>query len=199
MTNKLLILGIALLAVGLVALPETLALFAGQHDWYPIDQAGGATTGVYGVPCAKCHADVQQQMDGMVAGGAHKTGTTCEQCHIVSQLAKGATVGGSGQIHAATAPACMDCHDGTWAGAPPANSIINGSLEAHRDFINSSVADTLMTGANEACIACHTHVAVNIVWNKPTNLSFQANSSNVGVWIVSNFASSGSKTTTTNG
>src|SRR5659263_155400 len=136
MTNKLVILGIALLAVGLVALPETLALFAGQHDWYAIDQAGGQASGVYGVPCAKCHADVQTQMNGMVNGGAHKNGTTCEECHIVSQLQKGGTVGGTGNIHAATAPACMDCHDGSFTGAPAAYSIINGTKEAHKDFIN---------------------------------------------------------------
>ena len=199
MTNKVIILAIAIAAIGMVALPETLALFAGQHDWYAIDQAGGATTGVYGVPCAKCHADVASQMSGMVNGGAHKNGTTCEECHIVSVLDSGGVVGGTGNIHAATAPACMDCHDGSFIGAPAAYSIVNGSLEAHRDFINSSVADALMTGANEACVACHTHVQVDIVWSKPTILSFSANTTTGGAWNVGNFAVSGQANISTTG
>jgi hypothetical protein len=201
MTNKLIILGIALLAVGLVALPETLALFAGQHDWYAIDQDGGATTGVYGVPCAKCHADVAQQMAGMVAGGAHKTGTTCEECHIVSvldTLGAGA-VAGNGSIHAATAPACMDCHDGSFTGAPNATGIKFGANEAHKEFITEAEANTLMVGANEACVACHTHVAVKITWDKPTLLSFNATSSNIGDWTVDNFESTGSQVNVTQG
>lgn len=185
-----------MLAVGLVALPETLALFAGQHDWYAVDKDN---TSDMGVPCMKCHADVQSQMDNMEVGGAHSASVTCYDCHITSVVDKyGATVGGAGDIHAATAPACMDCHDGSWA-APVATSIVNGTREAHKDFINSSDANTLMEGANEACVGCHTHVAVTITWNKPTNLSFTANSSNVGVWTVGNFASSGSTTTVTNG
>lgn len=215
MTNKMVILGIAILAIGLVALPETLALFAGQHDWYEVNQETGNTTGDYGIPCMKCHADVQQQMDSMPANAAHKTSVTCEECHIVSQFAKGATVGGTGSIHAAAAPACMDCHGNTsrigysyldsnpsGTPAPEATSIYNGSNEAHRDFVNSAMdagvtGAELMEGSNEACVACHTHVSVVITWNKPTTLSFQANSSNTGVWTVSNFVSSGVNTTQT--
>jgi len=197
--NKIALLLVAIVAIGVIILPETLALFAGQHNWYAIDQANGIATGNYGVPCSKCHADVQTQIDNMESGGAHKTGTTCEECHIISVLDSGGVVGGDGNIHAATTPACMDCHDGSWAGAPAAYSIINGSKEAHRDFINSSVADTLMEGANEACIACHTHVAVTITWNKPKTLSFTANSSNVGIWTVSNFAANGTVRNVTTG
>ncbi|NJD51803.1 MAG: hypothetical protein FIB07_02945 [Candidatus Methanoperedens sp.] len=202
MTNKLVILGIAILAIGLVALPETLALFAGQHNWYDVDKTN--TTDM-GVPCAKCHADVQQQMDAMGGNGAHADGqTTCVECHITSQTELGAIVSGnsSGNIHAAAAPACMDCHgvSGNIFAAPMATSIYNGSKEAHKDFVNSANATQgdLMEGSNEACIGCHTHVAVTITWNKPTRLSFIADSNETGVWTVSNFQSSGVNTTVTN-
>ncbi len=197
MTNKIVILGIAILAVGLIALPETLALFADQHTWYPINQ--NDPTGQYGVPCMKCHVDVQQQIDS-AANGVHKN-TGCEECHVVSQFAKGATVGGTGNIHAAATPACMDCHGnaatlpGTYAytGAPEATSIFLGSDEGHTEFVNNASSASLLQGSNEACVGCHTHVAVDIVWDKPTNLSFNASVSVNGVWTVNNFEAHGSK------
>lgn len=196
-----------MLAVGLVALPETLALFAGQHDWYDINATQGALNGQYGVPCMKCHADVQAQMDGMVSGGAHKGSSvaTCEGCHILTVTTYNSvtgTVAGNGTVHAAAAPECMDCHDGGANApitAPNASAIVSAPAEAHKAFVADAVTSTVMEGANEACVGCHTHVAVDITWNKPTNLSFTANSSNLGVWTVSNFGSSGEKQTTTHG
>lgn len=220
MTNKLIILAIAIVAVGLVALPETLALFAGQHNWYGVDSTNATDMGV---PCDKCHADVLTQMTGSVATkGAHTgegSGTlvTCYECHITSQTDTSAggksdpllggtpiTVGGTGNIHAAAAPACMDCHGdnsvvaGTYSygTAPPATSIYNGSNEAHKDFVNSAqdvavTGSTLMEGSNEACVACHTHVSVEITWNKPSTINFTAASDLNGVWTVGNFVSKG--------
>jgi len=205
MTNKMVILGIAILAVGLIALPETLALFADQHTWYGIDQ--GNSSGKYGVPCMKCHVDVAQQIES-AENAVHKN-TGCEECHVVSQLAKGDVVGGTGTIHAAAAPACMDCHGMTanltgtyhYTGAPEATSIFIGTNEAHTEFVNNASSAALLKGANEACVGCHTHVAVDITWNKPTNLSFNAAVSITGTWTVDNFAASGVKTTsvTSNG
>jgi len=207
MTNKLVILAIAIAAIGMVALPETLALFAGQHNWYAVINGGTdpiPVDGKYGVPCMKCHEDVQQQMLAMNSVGAHSNmATTCEECHIVSVLDTTGNVGGGdvagANIHAATAPECMDCHDGSFTGAPRAYTIKNGTQEAHKDFIASAELNDLMEGANEACVACHTHVAVTITWDKPTDLSFNANSSNIGVWTVSNFQSSGSQINVTTG
>ena len=176
--SKIIYLGIAIVAIGLIALPETLSLFAGQHNWYAIDQAQGSATGQYGIPCEKCHADVATQMSSMAPGAAHSTGITCESCHIVSQLAQGATVGGDKQIHAATSPECMDCHDGAYVGAP---KVSFSEMEAHRAYINASEESTLMAGANEACVSCHTHVAVDITWSKPTTLIIIVNGNNTNI------------------
>jgi hypothetical protein len=51
--NTKLLLGIAVLAIGIGVLPQTLALFSNQHNFYDtINNPTGA------VPCLKCHADI---------------------------------------------------------------------------------------------------------------------------------------------
>ncbi|MHC1585441.1 MAG: hypothetical protein ACXQS7_04175, partial [Candidatus Syntropharchaeia archaeon] len=39
-----------------------------------------------------------------------------------------------------------------------------------------------MEGANEACIACHTRIGVNITWTKNTVLEFAVSEDENGVW-----------------
>ena len=202
MTSKLILIGIAIAAAGLIALPQTLALFAGQHYFYDI----GANLDNYGVPCAKCHADVYFELNNSYV---HQ-GVKCAECHItalVNQSGVTVEVGGDKQIHAAGAPACMDCHGttynkttgGNYTAAPNATSIIDGANESHTEFASNASSAELLKGANEACIGCHTHVIVNIVWKKPTNLSFEASVSSLGAWNVTNFTAQGSKTTNTTG
>ncbi len=43
-------------AVGVVILPSTVSLFAGEHNWYDIDPSGNQ------IPCVKCHADVLEEL-----------------------------------------------------------------------------------------------------------------------------------------
>ncbi len=72
---------VALIGVGLFALPATMALFAGQHSFYNIDATGNQ------VPCVKCHGDVKAEL-GSNAGtmpntaGPHAT-FECEYCHRI--------------------------------------------------------------------------------------------------------------------
>ncbi|MCG2738021.1 MAG: hypothetical protein L6282_16705 [Candidatus Methanoperedenaceae archaeon] len=221
MTNKLILIGIGIAAIGLIALPQTLALFAGQHDFYETSR-----TPPYGVPCAKCHADVYSEL---ARSKVHEK-VECEGCHILALTYKGAKVGGNESIHAAGAPACMDCHDGklttgqwheiaktsgTCAGGvnchgsgisrdttfKNATSILYGANESHKKFAEDAAAPnaTLLKGANEACVGCHTHTYVDIAWERPTNLSFKASVSPKGVWDVTNFTASGVKKTNTTG
>jgi len=79
MNKKLAIVLIALVGIGLYALPQTMALFAGQHSFYNIDPTGNQ------VPCDKCHGDVQAELE---SGISTLTGTPgphanmkCEFCH----------------------------------------------------------------------------------------------------------------------
>lgn len=215
MTNRLILIGLCIAAVGLIALPQTLALFAGQHNFYEVSR-----TPPYGVPCAKCHGDVYSELSGSQVHSSVR----CEDCHILAEINKGAKVGGNQDIHAAASPACLDCHDGSlkaaqWHnftdddplvcanchvdGALPtfgnATSILYGANESHIEFASNASSATLLKGANEACVGCHTHVNVEIVWQKPTNLSFKASVSSMGVWNVSDFAAGGVKTTNTTG
>ena len=216
MTNRLILIGLCIAAVGLIALPQTLALFAGQHTFYEVSRDPQNL----GVPCAKCHGDVYSELSG---SDVHSS-VRCEDCHVIALMYKGAKVGGNEDIHAAATPACLDCHDGKlgkdqWHsftenftshcvdchGSPVtynidnATSILYGANESHKKFAFDASNATLLKGANEACVGCHTHVNVDSVWQKPTNLSFKASVSSEGVWNVTDFAAGGMKETNVTG
>ena len=70
-----------------------------------------------------------------------------------------------------------------------------GERAAHLDFVNDSIDDPLMEGANEACIACHTRIGVNITWTKSTTLHFNANETHDGTWIIDDFTAHGQNET----
>ncbi len=79
MNSKFTLALIALVGIGVFALPSTMALFAGQHSFYNIDATGNQ------VPCTKCHGDVKAELS---SGGSATTGTKgphaefkCEYCH----------------------------------------------------------------------------------------------------------------------
>lgn len=205
MRNKTILIGIGILAVGLLALPQTLALFIGQHDWY--DTTNVATNGV---PCSKCHADVVTEMmnaaDGGTVGTAnnlHRFGGTtngndfCLGCHMtgidtVAGYNQGNVTGGN--YHAAALPRCLDCHNAPgvgYAGAKGALEIY-GANEAHKPFVEyaNGTNVTFFKGENEACIACHTHVAVDIIWTKYTKMTLNATEQpdvDTHKWVLSNF------------
>lgn len=215
MKNRLILIGICIAAVGLIALPQTLALFAGQHDFYEVSRDPDNL----GVPCAKCHGDVKSELSGSQVHSSVR----CEDCHVLALTYKGAKVGGNKDIHAAATPACLDCHDGSITAAQwhnftddepivcanchvgtalptfaNATSILYGANESHKRFAVDSSNATLLKGANEACVGCHTHVAVDINWVKPYKLSFNATACEDG-WIVSNFTKEGTATLQTYG
>ncbi len=196
MNSKFVLLGIGIAAVGLLALPQTLALFAGQHDFYDTMQANN------GVPCQKCHSDVLQELNqpGNV-NSVHK-GQGCDGCHMTTAPQKeGLVQGPGGQFHAAAAPACLDCHSETGPGLS-ATLVLNGSEEVHKPFVAQAANAMFLKGSNEACIACHTHVAVDITWTKATNMSLSAAETSDATghsWTVGNYLASGSATATTSG
>jgi len=47
-----------------------------------------------------------------------------------------------------------------------------------------------MIGTNEACIACHTRIGVNITWTKMENLDFIASEDSESVWTIPGFVAS---------
>ena len=78
---------IALVGIGVFALPSTMSLFAGQHSFYNIDATGNQ------VPCVKCHGDVKAELGsnantnpaaGPLTAGPHAA-FKCEYCHRIEQ------------------------------------------------------------------------------------------------------------------
>lgn len=199
--NKITLLGICVVTIGLIALPETVSLFSNQHTWYN-------TTDIY---CEKCHGDVSIQMIG---NNTPHSEMTCKNCHQINMIQNG--------IHAATLPQCINCHNGNMNATGQINSHqmgittnclkchdepgmktglnISGSIsntnEAHRMFIVDAEKSVLMQGSNEACIGCHTATQVNITWKKPTTLSFDVIYNNSRL-EATNFTQTGTNTTTT--
>lgn len=83
MNSKYALALIALVGVGVFALPATMSLFSGQHSFYNIDATGNQ------VPCVKCHGDVKMELSsgantdptkGPLTPGPHAN-FQCEYCH----------------------------------------------------------------------------------------------------------------------
>ena len=119
------------LVIGVIALPSTISLFAGQHLWYGIDAYGND------VPCVKCHADVEDEL--RLSG--HHSALYCEDCHrgMSINYSSGYRDGsvydpysiplddGWG-AHAASTMACLYCHSGFGDNADPGQL---GNYHAH--------------------------------------------------------------------
>jgi len=87
MNAKFTLAVIALVGIGVFALPSTMSLFAGQHSFYNIDATGNQ------IPCQKCHGDVKAELSsngntdpskGPITPGPHAA-FKCEYCHRIEQ------------------------------------------------------------------------------------------------------------------
>lgn len=219
--QKKFLLVIAVVAIGIIVLPQTVAMFAGQHDWYDTTQIGNQ------VPCEKCHSDISAElsMPGKT-NLVHKV-MGCDQCHVTAAPNSEGAIQGV-NFHAAATAACIDCHNatllyGTFQHGPAvgavgcltchknpqsfpgnfsATAILNGPEEVHKAFANQANDAKLLKGANEACISCHTHIRVNATWQRATSMEFSATETVIGgdrSWIIGNFSGTGSNITTTSG
>ena len=231
---------VAVIAIGIFALPSTMALFGGQHNWYDLGSSGNQ------VPCVKCHADVYDEYSSTGAHGSLSYGpasnvtgpdpdAACGACHrTVLTGYTYASGDGTGSLpgqeaHAASTIACMDCHDGGWSEGSGAhwswpeysNCTVchatipyqpidaggfgltsypgdSGTAAAHLAFVENATADPLMIESNEACITCHTHVAIDINWTHKYKMSLDADGTS-GSWVLSEFIAEGDYNVTTYG
>lgn len=226
MEKRLILPLLAVITLGVVILPETYALFAGQHNFYDTTQSGNQ------IPCEKCHSDIYQELlQPGETNRVHLIPLGCTKCHItVAPNAEGLTQGPGGQFHAAATIACLDCHGATLPhdarddyhsgpGIPKYTNclvchkafsiripITTASAlqvfspnETHKSFAEGAINSSLLKGANEACISCHTHVSVNITWKKPYAMTMKANVNNNGTWSINNISGSGNITYSTSG
>lgn len=175
MKNRSLLLLIAVVLVGLFALPNALSLFSGQHSF---DKAGNGTI------CVKCHSDVAAELKGSTY---HKftdtSGEKCKVCHSSGTINSSLIPSGNGtygstanysvglnitngtftytngtvrtglRLHAAVTLECVNCHYG-----------VNFTDDAHKPFYTDTSNKTWLKGANEACYGCHTMVNVQMEW-----------------------------------
>jgi len=61
-----------------------------------------------------------------------------------------------------------------------------------------AIDEPLMEGANEACLACHTRIGVNITWTKRVHLDFNATEDGAGNWSIPSFTAGGENVTQVN-
>jgi nitrate/TMAO reductase-like tetraheme cytochrome c subunit len=109
---------------------------------------------------------------------------------------------------------CTACHYGTssstnferklWAGGFGLTNVTGdtGATEAHKVFQtgddNMSRQKTMANGKNSnngACVACHTHVAVDIEYTRPDTYQFAAVTGTDGVTTIVNYAAVGTNIT----
>jgi len=148
---------VIVLSVGMIALPQTVSLFEGQHIWYDANDMNNQ--------CVKCHADIATELQ---TSGEHSN-FKCTMCHQVNKMTDGA--------HAAATVACTDCH----------TSVVQEfQNDVHLPYYEAANSNDMMTGPNEACIGCHTHADVNITFVDKTTLEFTAEALGGGQWNVTN-------------
>jgi len=209
-SRRLLLLAIAIVAVGVFALPSTVSLFSGQHRWYNL------STGTNDVPCEKCHADIAEEMEQLAGPHTNETGygrLKCGYCHRTFKIEKGDagtydwdqypdvnlsleaqylyTYGsgdGSGatpgkQSHAASTIPCMYCHSGGSQG----KAANHGSMaemdcwSCHQSDPGGPPHEGRYTSA-EDCRRCHANAITKGVYDVPPAGGFNltANATDTG-------------------
>jgi len=186
--ERLILIAIAMLALGVLALPSTVTLFAGEHVWYKPEE----------LPCQKCHADVAAELTDP-SNYVHNWSVpeACYACHKVNGTNY---YPGSPSLtfkkHAATVVDCERCHD--------VGYLTCFENDPHYEFVNKSKESSHLPNATEACVGCHTHarVQINFTWakyekfNATVNESADRSTTNAGpgLWNVTDFCTNGTET-----
>lgn len=186
--RNLILLGVAVIAIGIFIIPSTMSMFVGQHRWYSVRTASAQ----YDM-CQRCHiAEVGEWQANTGAHNTYKTWVTSASgadpgcfCHQVNNTNLASfgfntsrmTNFGFEQFNASGS---INSSNSTWSSAWRSSSTphaavtiacidchynasaqLNNTNEAHGAFYNESKNSTYGT-ANTACMACHTMVGLNI-------------------------------------
>lgn len=186
--GHLALLVITLFTMGLVVLPTTVSLLAGQHSFYEINEG-------YESRCIKCHGDIYEELKGgtnhsthsKVDGSSGFSGKECLGCHRANVSITYADAS-SNQIgeeaHAATITQCGNCHfdQNNNFEAPVAggfglsnNQSDTGIYASHHSFVIQSSEGDLLSNHSESCIACHSECTVEINFNVSVKSSVSVN------------------------
>ena len=200
MNSKVLLLSVAVIAIGLFAMPSTLSLFAGQHTF-----VNGSS-----VSCTKCHADIYSEFSSGVST-AHDSLSGCQGCHKTGNITNIPTNGTTNtstfwvntsvtsnpNAHASVTMECINCHTGV-------DEELNGSSAAHTAFYTgaltaNSTSIVKLKGGNTACVGCHTHTMINITWNRAVGYDLVSNSTGGGWDLTFSMNTTDNQTTYSSG
>jgi len=182
MKGKLVLLGVAVLALGLMVMPFTMSAYVGRtHDWSQDGIDNGGALNWTQTECDKCHGSMTGE-ETTVGAAAYHADKSCSYCHNPTLSTPGVT------HTAVTIPDCT-------AAAPCHNSVIAefNANEPHYEMYNNATTDNDVSktgSANEACIACHTNVTVtvNFVWTEsPGTITIDATGGAAG-WITVDYS-----------
>jgi len=173
--KKLTILMIAVVAIGVFALPTTLSIGAGQHKFLQAGTVAGGQTDLVAF-CDQCHStdtlksgeidlsdrnlyygtsDTSRIHSSLFAPGAGG----CASCHAIDGGYAQETLGVRDPTnkvqHAASLPSCLKCHTaGPTLATKDVLLELNHATEAHNNFKTALDNDI-------QCIGCHTAVTIS--------------------------------------
>ena len=141
---------------------------------YASGDGSGATPGKQShaastIPCMYCHSGGSQG----IAANHWSYQSNCWSCHGMDSPPPH-----NGRFQ--RDEECYRCHGNSPVrDVPPAggfnltaNASDTGERAAHKTFVINSISNPDMEDANEACIACHTHIPVKINWTHRYSLEF---------------------------
>ena len=168
MKKRTILLGVAVLVLGLFFLPQAMSTFTNQHTWQETDD----------LDCVKCHPAIETEISASNHHGTSQLGgaginDACVYCHQTNFVAGEDAAGDfTASGHAAITIECLDCHG---SGANNDDTLTNDQTgidaeftsgnEAHEPMYTQAGTETPLLGANEACVACHTEVAVTVTFS----------------------------------
>lgn len=173
MDGKIVFLAIAIVAVGMFALPSTLAMYTGQHSFVNASE----------VSCDKCHPSTSGI--GLELAGSNITAHsnfTCNQCHGAGNTDINLSDNNSLGHAASVGITCLGCHGTAAVTGANVTAELGNANAAHKN-LNVSNPQFAAT-ADDACSACHTAVDVNM--SGVTSLAYDSGTVNLtstgGLW-----------------
>lgn len=180
MNAKIMLLAISIVAVGLFAMPSTLSLLTGQHSFIGGDQYSN------GVKCKTCHTNVYTELTA--TSRPHNSLSDCRGCHAGDSVtvplsaagSSGVQLGGRTNQHAAKINQCTACHLGVI-------TPITNNAEAHKPMYSQALDKNSvgLSGADEACTACHTNAGRASIPFKNSKLKASATQAANGAYTIS--------------
>lgn len=185
MDGKIILLLLSVVAVGMFVLPSTLALYTGSHAF-----VNGSS-----VDCGKCHV---ASMDNIAAelntSSRPHTTMTCGNCHGSTNPDVNLDQGNDHGHAASMSVDCIGCHANASESVGDEDVLreLNLATAAHHEVTwNDSATNEGIDDRDQACIACHTDVPVNITDASLDTISgtiwIKGNSTNL--WTAENWTS----------